>query len=197
MGFVIIVDGPNFINELERNGKDKTYIMKTFSFHILQGVIQNRLNQHGLRGHPFLHTYFVCSDKKQMGDFKDEERQALLDKLKCETGVTVDKILQSHKEGKEHEVDMHVFIRMLEMGPLARPYHDEWRHIVLISKDSDFVPAIRLLSQMGTHTIVVGFDSKENPFPMELKNESYLFLELRDVLGEMEKIEEQDSRFKK
>ena len=59
------------------------------------------------------------------------------------------------------------------------------------------MPAIRLLSQMGTHTIVVGFDSKENPFPMELKNESYLFLELRDVLGEMEKIEEQDSRFKK
>jgi hypothetical protein len=197
LGFVIVVDGPNFINELERNGKDKNYVMKTLSFHILHGVIQNRLNQHGLRGHPFLHTYFVCSDKKQMGDFKDEEKQVLLTKLKCETGLTVDEILQSHKEGKEHEVDMHVFIRMLEMGPLARPYHDEWRHIVLVSRDSDFVPAIRLLSQMGTHTIVMGFDSKESPFPMELKNESYLFLELSEILGEMEKIEEQDSRIKR
>jgi hypothetical protein len=41
---------------------------------------------------------------------------------------------------------------------------------------------------MGIHTIVVGFDSKEHPYPIELKNESYLFLELGDLLSKMEKI---------
>jgi hypothetical protein len=194
MGFVIVVDGPNFINDLQRNGKDKNYIMTTLSFYYLHGVIQNRLNLHFLRGHPFLHTYFVCSDKKQMGDFKDAEREALISKLKSEIGVTVDEIRQSHKKGKEHEVDMHVFIRMLEMGPLARPYRDEWRHIVLFSSDSDFAPAIRLLSQMGIHTIVTGFDSKERPFPIELKNESYLFLEMGEMLKEMEYVVERETK---
>jgi len=68
-------------------------------------------------------------------------------------------------------------LNMLELGPLARPHYDSWRHIVLVSSDTDFVPAIRLLSAMGVHTIVIGFDSKEHPYPIELKNESYLFLE--------------------
>lgn len=93
--------------------------------------------------------------------------------------------------GKEEQVDMSVFICMLEMGPLARPENEgtrEWRHIVLISSDSDYVPAIRMLSQMGVHTVVIGFDSKEHLYPIELINESYLFLDMAEILVEMEKL---------
>jgi uncharacterized LabA/DUF88 family protein len=98
----------------------------------------------------------------------------------------VDEITQSHKRGGEQQVDMSVFIRMLEMGPLSIP-HDQWRHIVLIASDSDYVPAIRLLSSMGTHTIVVGFRSLGNKkYPEELINESYLFIEMSDILSEMD-----------
>jgi uncharacterized LabA/DUF88 family protein len=103
-----------------------------------------------------------------------------------ERGVTTVEIEQSKTgKGREQEVDMSVFIQMLEVGPLTFPY-DPWRHVVLISSDKDFVPAIRTLSKMGCHTIVVGFDNDEKPFPMELINESYLFLELGEIIKEME-----------
>jgi uncharacterized LabA/DUF88 family protein len=189
MGFVIVVDGPNFINDLQRSGKSKDYILKVLSFPALQEAIQRDLDKHGLKGHPFIHTYFVCSDKGRIGDFRGEEKQQLLLKFKNQLGVTVDEIKQSHKHGEENQVDMNVFIRMLEMGPFARPYHDEWRHLVLISSDSDFAPAIRMLSQMGAHTVVVGFDALgDKKFPEELRNESYLFLEMNKILDDMEKI---------
>lgn len=186
MGFVIVVDGPNFINDLKNHDKDKNYIMKVLSFPVLHEIVQAELNSNGLSGHPFIHTYFVILARKRIGDFKNDERDAFINKLKTERGVTVDEIVQSRKDGSEEQVDMNVFIRMLEMGPLARPNYDKWRHIVLLSKDRDYVPAIRLLSQMGIHTIVAGFDSKSHPYPIELKNESYLFLELGDLLDKME-----------
>ena len=189
MGFVVIVDGPNFLNDLQRSGKNKEYILKTLSLPALQEAIQRDLNEHGLKGHPFIHTYFVCSDKGRIGDSEGEEKQRLLLKFKHELGVTVDEIKQNNKHGEENFVDMNIFIRMLEMGPFARPYHDEWRHVVLVSSDSDFAPAIRMLSQMGVHTVVVGFsDLPGKVFPEELRNESYLFLDLSHLLYEMEKI---------
>ena len=187
MGFALIVDGPNFINDLNRYGKDFTYLMSTFSFPLLHMSIQRRLNIHGLRGHPFIHTYFVCADRGKLGKLDYNQRNMFLEKLKKEQGVTVDEIKQSKKSGQEEQVDMSVFIRMLEMGPLSALHDDTWRHIVLISSDSDYVPAIRLLSKMGTHTVTVGFQKlPEKEYPVEMINESYLFLELSELLSEME-----------
>jgi hypothetical protein len=186
MGFVIVVDGPNFVNDLHRFGKDVDYILNTFSFHTIHGIIQRQLNIQGLRGHPFVHTYFVCADRGKLGKFNNDQKMQFLEKLSNEQGVTVDKIIQSHKRG-EQQVDMSVFIRMLTMGPFSTPQHDPWRHIVLIASDSDYVPAIRMLSSMGTHTITVGFrELGEKRFPQELINESFLFLELNEILIQME-----------
>lgn len=184
MGFVIVIDGANFLNELERNGKDTNYIINHLSLPDIQAVIQDMLRLNGLRSHPFIHTYFVCSRQNRIGNLIGEDRNNFLTKLKNQRGVTVDEIEQPQKraDNKDKEVDMHVFIRMLEMGPFARPIPTEWRHIVLISADTDFVPAIRMLSQTGTHTITVGFDSLEKPYPLALKNESFLFLELGEIL---------------
>lgn len=178
--------GPNFINDLEESGKDVNYILDTLSLPAIQGRIQERLKAHGLLSHPFIHTYFVCSDRGQIGEsIRGSDKQRLLDKLRNEMGVTVDEIIQSHRKGREMQVDMSVFIRMLEMGPLAIP-HDPWRHIVLIASDSDYVPAIRMLSMMGTHTIVVGFRKLgKKKYPIELINESYLFLEMSEILEEV------------
>ncbi len=186
MGFVIVVDGPNFINDLQRSGKDVNYMVDTLSLPTIQMIIQDRLNKHGLQSHPFIHTYFVCSDRGEIGeDVRGKDKEKLLNKLRNERGVTVDEIKQAHGKGKEKEVDMHVFIRMLEMGPLAF-HNDPWRHIVLIASDSDYVPAIRMLSKMGTHTIAIGFRKKKKKYPIELINESYLFLEMSEILEEME-----------
>ena len=169
------------------------WILETLSLPNLQAAIQVRLGIEGLRSHPFIHTYFVCSDSGRIGDFRGEDKQKLLQKFRTDRGVTVDLITQSHGNQKEQQVDMSVVMRMLEMGPLAVPHYDPWRHVVLISSDSDYVPAIRLLSTMATHTITVGFRELKNnqtgtvkKYPIELINESYLFLEMSELILEME-----------
>lgn len=167
--FTIIVDGPNFINELHRHNKDKDYIMNTLSFPILHELIQRRLRVEGLYSHPFLHTEFVCSDKEQIGDFSGDEREQLLTKLKREKGVSVRIVQLSSEEGQEKGVDMFIFARMLERG---KPKH----HIVLMTRDKDYVPGIEELTKRGIHTVLVGFD--DGQYPEELINESYLFIDM-------------------
>lgn len=59
MGFVIVVDGPNFLNDLENSGKDLNYILDTLSLPAIQMSIQEKLKIHGLRSHPFI-THIFC-----------------------------------------------------------------------------------------------------------------------------------------
>lgn len=177
MPFTIIVDGPNFINDLHRHSKDKDYIMNTLSFPILQGLIQQRLRKEGLHSHPFLHTEFICSNKPQIGNFSGDERSKLLHKLGRQKGVSIREIPLSSEEGQEKGVDIFVFARMLEMG--KRSYD-----IVLIARDKDYVPALEELTKRCVHTIVVGFD--DGQYPEELINESYLFIDMNNLLGKME-----------
>ena len=179
MAFTIIVDGPNFINDLHRHGKDEDYIMNTLSFETLHVIIQKKLKEHGLFSHPFLHTEFICSNKEKLGRFEGKARERLLEKLRRETGVSVREISLSSVEGKEKGVDMTVFVRMLEMGKAYPPHH-----IVLIASDKDYVPAIKTLTTLGIHTVLVGFD--DGKYPTELINEAYLFLDLNQILNEME-----------
>lgn len=178
MPFVIVIDGPNFINELHRHGKDKEFIMSKLSFPILHTLIQRKPRENGLYSHPFLHTEFICSNKTQIGDFRGEERTKLLKKLKGETGVSVREIDLSSKGEQEKGVDITVFATMLERGGL-------YTHIVLIGADRDYVPALNALTKRNIHTIVVGF--KDGRFVDLLTNESYLFLDLKELLDEMEK----------
>jgi len=183
--FIIVIDGPNFINELHRHGKDKEYIMNKLSLPNLQAVIQEKLRENGLYSHPFLHTEFVCSNKPQIGEFKGRERTRLLKKLMSERGVSVRKVELSSKGEQEKGVDITVFATMLERGGLLT-------HIVLIGADRDYVPALNALTKRNIHTIVAGF--KDGKFVDLLINESYLFLDLKELLAEMEKIKEGDKQ---
>ena len=84
----------------------------------------------------------------------------------------------SSKSQQEKGVDMTVFATMLERGGL-------FTHIVLIGADRHYVPALNALTKRNIHTIIVGFD--DGRFPEELINESYLFLDMKELLDEMEK----------
>ena len=177
MPFTIVIDGPNFINELHRHNKSKDYILNTLSLPILQGLIQSRLRDEGLHSHPFLRTEFICSNKEQIGSFSGNERKELLNKLRRQKGVSVRVIELSSNESEEKGVDMSVFATLLEMG---NPTFD----VVLVTRDRDYVPAIRALTKRGIHTVVIGFDDEQ--FPIELINESYLFIDMHELLEEME-----------
>lgn len=180
--FVIVIDGPNFINELRRHGKDREYIMNKLSLPILQAVIQEELLKNGLYSHPFLHTEFICSNKPQIGESRGKERTKLLNKLMGERGVSVREVQLSSKGEQEKGVDITVFATMLERGGLLT-------YVVLIGADRDYVPALNALTKRNIHTIVAGF--KDEKFVTLLINESYLFLDMRELLDKMEKIIEE------
>ena len=179
MPFMIVIDGPNFINALRQHGKDKYYIMNKLSFPVLHSLIQQRLRESGLSSHPFFHTEFICSNKPRIGEFRGEERLKLLAKLRRQTGVSVRIVKLSSKGSEEKGVDMTVFSTMLERGGVLT-------HVVLIGADRDYVPALNALTKRNIHTIVVGYDDYK--FLEALVNESYLFLNLKDLLDDMEKI---------
>jgi uncharacterized LabA/DUF88 family protein len=181
MAFSIVVDGHNFINDLERHGKDKEYILKQLSFPILQAIIQDRLRTEGLYSHPFIHTEFVCSNRGPIGSLKGAERDELIRKLKNEKGVTVLEVSQHTTQQKG--VDLTVFIRMMTLTKSPAQPH----HIVLFASDTDYVPALRLLAEQGTHVIIVGFKNTDPVLNEELINQSYLSLDLGELLAQMEK----------
>ena len=109
MPFTIVVDGPNFINDLVRYGKTEDYIMNVLSFPVLQQLIQTRLAHEGLHSHPFIGTEFICSDKEQLGPFVGREREEFLDRLRRDKGVHVREVKLSSDEGEEKGVDITVF----------------------------------------------------------------------------------------
>jgi hypothetical protein len=182
MAFSVVIDGHNFINDLHRNDKDTEYVLRELSLPILHDIIQERMKLAGMYSHPFIHAEFVCSGSGPIGNFKAELRNELLVKLKNEIGVTVREVPQHTQNQKE--VDLTVFIRMLTLttNPKIQPHH-----IVLFSSDTDFVPAIQLLTEQGTHVVIVGFKTGKSILNEALINESYLSLDLADLLKEMEK----------
>lgn len=183
MAFSIVIDGHNFINDLGRNGKDDQYILEYLSLPVLYGVIQKKLGSEGLYSHPYIRTEFICSDKGQIGSLKSEKRNSFIKKLKGEKGVTVIEVPQETK--KQKGVDFTVFIRMMTLikspSPENKPYH-----IVLFASDTDYIPAIRLLAEQGTHVVIVGYKNGDHPLKEGLINESYLSLDLNELLEEME-----------
>jgi uncharacterized LabA/DUF88 family protein len=80
-------------------------------------------------------------------------------------------------------VDFTVFIRMMTLARSPVQPHE----IVLFASDTDYVPAMRLLSEQGTHVIIVGFKTGTCSLNEGLVNESYLSIDLGELLKEMEK----------
>ena len=181
MAFSIIVDGHNFISDLNRRGKGKEYVLNKLSFPILHILIQERLRSEGLYSHPFIHTEFICSDHGEIGPFKGSERPELLRKLKNEKGVIVLEV--PHHTKRQKGVDFTVFIRMMTMARSPAEPHE----IVLFASDTDYVPALRLLSEQGTHVVIVGFKTGTCSLNEGLVNESYLSIDLGELLEKMEK----------
>jgi uncharacterized LabA/DUF88 family protein len=182
MAFSIIVDGHNFISDLNRKEKGKEYVLNKLSFPILHILIQERLRSEGLYSHPFIHTEFICSNHGEIGPFKGSERPELLGKLKNEKGVTVLEV--PHHTKRQKGVDFTVFIRMMTMARSPAQPHE----IVLFASDTDYVPALRLLSEQGTHVVIVGFKTGTSSLNEGLINESYLSIDLGELLDKMEKV---------
>ena len=198
VAFTIVIDGPNFINMLHNLGKSKEEILNSFSFEDLRGAIQKELRKRGLYSHPFLHAEFIYSNKERIGDFVDnkdqqiEDKKLLIDKIGNSDGFTPKEIPLTEGKQKEKGVDIAVFAKMMDVMLNSLIVSDP-QHIVLVASDKDYVPALQLLRRVGIHTIVIGpkqyvdrKDKTEKEYPKELIYESYLFIDLREILEKME-----------
>ena len=74
-------------------------------------------------------------------------------------------------------------IRMMTLARSPAQPHE----IVLFASDTDYVPALRLLAEQGTHVIIVGFRTGTSSLNEGLVNESYLSLDFGELLKNMEK----------
>ncbi|OQY45586.1 MAG: hypothetical protein B6240_08615 [Desulfobacteraceae bacterium 4572_87] len=155
--------------------------MNKLCFPILHALFQRKLKFEGLYSHPFTRTEFVCSAYGKIGPFKGEERPEIIGKLKNERGVTVVEV--PHQTKRQKGVDFTVFIRMMTLAKSLIQPHE----IVLFASDTDYVPAIRLLAEQGTHVVIVGFKTGKSSLNEGLVNESYLSLDLGELLEAMEK----------
>lgn len=194
MAFTIVIDGPNFINMLHDLDKSKDDILAdSFSFENLRSAIQRRLKLKGLYSHPFLHAEFIYSNKNRIGNFINYEKILFVNKIGNSDGFSPREIQLTEEKQKEKGVDIAVFAKMMDVM-LNNLLQNDTQHVVLIARDKDYVPALQLLRRVGIHTIVVGpkqwvdqKDNKTKDFPKELIYESYLFIDLKEILIEMEK----------
>ena len=137
MAFSIVVDGHNFVNDVERSGRTKDYVLRQLSFPILHAIIQEKLKIEGLYSHPFIHTEFVCSDRGKIGTLNGAERDRFIGKLKHEKGVTVVEVPQHTT--KQKGVDFTVFIRMITLAKSPAQPHE----IVLFASDTDYIEMVQ------------------------------------------------------
>lgn len=200
MAFTLVIDGPNFINMLHNLGKDQEEILYSFSFEVFRDVIQRVLKRRGLYSHPFLHAEFIYSNKPRIGDFTNDKKETLIDKIGNSDGFTPKEISLTGEKQQEKGVDIAVFAKMMDVMLNSLTVRDP-QHVVLIASDKDYVPALQLLRRVGIHTMVVGpkkyvdrRDKKTKEYPKELIYESYIFLDLKEVLDEMEEALRSDSK---
>lgn len=181
MPFSIIIDGPNFISRLkEKKGQD--YIMNNFDFGRFHHYIQKRLTEAHLNSVPFVHTYFICSDGGSIGTFDESMRDDLLRKIRHSKGVTVVEVKQhTSKSRGEKGVDMTVLTKAIDC------FNSSANHeIVIITQDSDFVPAIQCLTQLNAHVIICGFFHKNSNTDEQLINVSYDYIDLKKIIAQVE-----------
>ena len=156
MAFTVVIDGPNFINMLHDLGKSKEDILKdSFSFEKLTNVIQRQLKLKGLYSHPFLHAEFIYSNKNRIGNFVNDEKKLLINKIGNSDGFSPREIQLTEEKQKEKGVDIAVFAKMMDVM-LNNLLPSDTQHVVLIARDKDYVPALILLRRVGIQTAVVG-----------------------------------------
>lgn len=183
MPFSIVIDGPNFISRLKENGYDEGFIIDDFDFGRFHDLVQKKLGMMHLNNHPFVHTYFICSKRRKIGTFDNNKRDSLLKKVRLSRGITVIEVEQ-HVIDKSSEkgVDMTVLTKSIDCFRSTSNHE-----VVILTQDTDFVPAIECLTRLGAHVIIGGFfDVSKNP-DEQLINVSYDYIDLKDVLNEMKK----------
>ena len=174
MRYSIIFDGPNFIaNAIDTIG-DMDYFSDRFSL----GGFCNKLVQGRL--HHIFHAeakslgieFFYSGESLGSGEQKLTNKQSdkLLERFSNEQAVYLNKV--SIASSNEKGVNIAVAVRMIEMSNMCDT-------VCLVSSDKDYLPVFEYIKSKGKYAVTIGIDKKH---PTELKNLSYLFVDMTNFL---------------
>jgi len=174
----VVVDGTNFLCALLRQNIDAERIVNKLHLaalcDIIQIAVRSRFGTARTTG-----IDFFCSER-DIGQRKGpkvsfEQLQRLLDRLRLEDAVTVHSVRMRAKSEKEKGVDVAVAVKMLELARICET-------VVLVSDDTDQVPALEALKRQGTYIATCGFGDDH---PVELRNLGFLFIDLSGSVGSL------------
>ncbi|MEE9506158.1 MAG: NYN domain-containing protein [Thermoplasmata archaeon] len=174
--FAMVVDGPNFVNDLFRFGTGKQFIVQELSLGSMLTFVQKQVRNYiGTWRTTGLDFYYSGDPEARFlsGDNKltPEEMDRFLKRQKEETGVRVHEVALRKRARREKGVDVSVVTRLFEMKEVCET-------VVLVSSDTDYVPALETLSRIGRFAVTAGF--QEN-YRIELKNASFMFIDLSEL----------------
>jgi uncharacterized LabA/DUF88 family protein len=169
MNYSIIVDYPNLISRLIDLNISCELITKYLSLNdLLNSEVKFRIRPEF--GSPLtLGIEVFCSDKSPGPKGKKlnkDQNIKLIERLSNEDAVYVNKI--NIQSSNEKGVDIAIATRLIEVS-------EKCDIICLLSSDKDFVPVLDYLKRKGKYIVTIGFSDKH---PVELKNLSYLFIDI-------------------
>lgn len=164
----IVIDGPNYINRIQEMSINKNIISRQLSFTNFREALIKLLRDNNINAE-LSKIEFVCS-KKLFGSgdqkFTQEERDVLLQRIMRENGVHIEEV--NLPGSSEKGVDTMISTKI-------ETFSDNFKYIILITNDRDFVPLLVKMREKGINVILV---SITNNTPVELVNECYLTIEL-------------------
>jgi len=176
MKYSVIVDGPNLICEMIREGIAPEAIAAEFSLGeyralasfirtCMQGQIEQLIVDMGVE--------FYCS-RKLPGPEKKKltttQWNQVLERLQKEDAVVVH---QLQIEGQsEKGVDVAVATRLIEVAEICDV-------VCLVASDKDYIPVLEYLKRKGKFIVTMGIEKRH---PIELRNLSYMYRDISEYL---------------
>lgn len=168
----IVIDAPNYINRILDMSIDKDIISTQLSFSGFRETIREKLRKTGIMSNLNI-VEFVCSQKifgNKEKKFSKDEQNLLLDRIKTEPGVHVEKVNIPSNSKQEKGVDTMITTK-------TESFSENHNYIILVSNDQDFVPLLTKMREKGKKIILV---SVSQSIPKHLVNESYMVINLYD-----------------
>lgn len=175
----IVIDGGNFYHKLKAKQIGiKNSLVFDYKRFVRWLAKKNRITDC---------CYYVGQIREEIDNAKSKILKREQDKLfallknqgiRVETGY----ILKSDGKYREKGVDVHIAVDIC-----MKATRNEYDQLILISSDTDLIPAIREVKNLGKHVVYVGFDFNPS-FAMIRFSDSRTLLKKEDLLPFAKKI---------
>ncbi|OGY46236.1 MAG: hypothetical protein A3A24_01895 [Candidatus Buchananbacteria bacterium RIFCSPLOWO2_01_FULL_46_12] len=171
----IFIDGNNFYKGAKKLINDNTISLLHFDY--------TKFCHFLCRSNNYVRARYYIGALSRGGDVKSEEmyanQQRLIGLLQTHNIPTVLGTIIKHPDGSFHEkgVDVRIGIEMIKFARL-----DEYDQAILISSDTDLVPAVEEVKTFGKEVLYVGFPSNQS-FGLTKTSDSLLLLRKDDLMN--------------